>query len=1295
MYNFLRQFFLYTFFLANVSLVIAQKSSADPFVVSENASSFVSGFSKSKKAGKNSTPITLQLSNSKTIELQLNVSNQTDKTLTLIGSVNQKASSSFSFKYVNKQLEGHIIERDENRAYEIYTANNKVYAKETDINAILCIAYEKAATNAPSKKVNNNITSTLPPTTLQSRPSATAVIYLDFDGEVVSGTNWNNGDTIDAQPSGLSDAQITTTWEIVAEDFSPFDINVVTDRSVFEATAKNRRMMVIFTPTDDAQPGSGGVAYLNSFSWNNDDPCWVYNIGNGRQAGDTASHEVGHTMGLDHDGQGGTEYYEGHGNWAPIMGFSLNKSIGQWSVGEYNNATNTQNDIQIIAGSSNNFGFADDDHGDDANGATAIVADAGGNVGPADNKGIIRERNDIDLFSFLAETGVASFSVNPHDVHPNLDIALRLLDGNGVEVASSNPNGLSATITSNLTEGLYFLEIQGSGSGTVDTGYSDYGSLGQYSISGQYTVQTAEDDLRLIAITPEENSFACGSITPTAELINDGTNTISGFDILYRLNGGTQETQSFSNSIAPQQTITVTLDAITLNNVGDTSIEIIAQIANDDLPNNNTIVQNFQANISGVAAQINSFETTDHVLINYDNDGGSSVWQRGAPNGSTLNSAATGSNAYATVLDSDYLDAKVSYLVSNCYDFSSITSPVLSFNMAFDIELNYDILYVQYSLNDGESWSLLGSSNSQPNWYNSNRTPNAADCQNCPGGQWTGSSTQFNAYSYDFTANAASETDLTQAENIVFRFVFHTDEYVTEEGAVIDDFVIEGTPVNDDDDDDDGILDVDDNCPLTPNPDQLDTDNDGTGDVCDDDDDNDGVLDVDDNCPLIANANQLDTDNDGIGDVCEDINDDDGDGIPNLEDNCPTTANANQEDNDQDGIGDVCDPDDDNDTILDEFDNCPLVYNIDQIDTDNDGLGDTCDRDDDEDGILDENDNCPLVANPNQEDSDGDGTGDVCDTTVDDVDGDGISNAQDNCPNTPNPDQLDNDNDGIGDVCDTDDDNDTILDIVDNCPLVANTDQGDSDNDGIGDVCDAIVFDLPDSNYTFTNIQSCIEGKGSLQIDASQEHRYQVTLSGMSTGVSKDFTNTVTFDDLDAGNYTACITVDGEPDYETCIDVLVEESAAFTVTSEIVASSNSINLVLTGSDSYIITLNNETQVVTANEVSLPLTAAINTLIVTTDSECHSPYEETFALNPEVYIYPNPVSGEELTIELEGGVETQLVVSLFAMGGTRVSSALYEVENNQVIIKMTGLSKGVYLLNVGTQNNLTTYKIIRN
>jgi len=162
------------------------------------------------------------------------------------------------------------------------------------------------------------------------------------------------------------------------------------------------------------------------------------------------------------------------------------------------------------------------------------------------------------------------------------------------------------------------------------------------------------------------------------------------------------------------------------------------------------------------------------------------------------------------------------------------------------------------------------------------------------------------------------------------------------------------------------------------------------------DTDNDGVPDETDNCPQIANPNQVDQDLDGLGNLCD--LDRDGDGVDNLVDNCPDFENADQVDLDGDGMGDACEADDDNDGVVDELDNCPLNSNPDQANSDGDSEGDACDADDDNDGIVDEFDNCPFHVNLDQADSDNDGDGDVCDG---DVDGDGVPNDVDLCPLSP------------------------------------------------------------------------------------------------------------------------------------------------------------------------------------------------------------------------------------------------------------------------------------------------------
>ena len=274
----------------------------------------------------------------------------------------------------------------------------------------------------------------------------------------------------------------------------------------------------------------------------------------------------------------------------------------------------------------------------------------------------------------------------------------------------------------------------------------------------------------------------------------------------------------------------------------------------------------------------------------------------------------------------------------------------------------------------------------------------------------------------------------------------------------------------DDDDDNDGVPDLVDNCPSIKNPNQLNNDVDDMGDVCDDDDDNDTVLDFLDNCKFTPNATQDNLDQDPWGDACDD--DMDGDEILNIVDNCATDYNPNQKNNDLDELGDVCDPDDDNDKVPDQDDNCPMLANADQSDIDQDLLGDACDCDIDGDEVFNENpdcqkpdpaDNCPTLFNPDQTDDNGNGVGDVCE---DDWDSDTVYNEDDNCPWTFNPLQEDLDLDGFGDVCDEDIDGDGILNDVDNCPLTANPDQADQDTNGVGDACDDDIDGDGDPNGT-------------------------------------------------------------------------------------------------------------------------------------------------------------------------------------------------------------------------------------
>lgn len=119
-------------------------------------------------------------------------------------------------------------------------------------------------------------------------------------------------------------------------------------------------------PTDGFGSGIGGIAYLKSFSYNQDTPVFTFNKG-ARNGGMTNSHEVGHALGLRDQGVNSQSYHPGTGtgqtSWGPILGAPFGKRLTQWSNSDYDGATIDQDDLTIITSNRNGFGYRDDDHG--------------------------------------------------------------------------------------------------------------------------------------------------------------------------------------------------------------------------------------------------------------------------------------------------------------------------------------------------------------------------------------------------------------------------------------------------------------------------------------------------------------------------------------------------------------------------------------------------------------------------------------------------------------------------------------------------------------------------------------------------------------------------------------------------------------------------------------------------------------------------------------------------------------------------------------------------------------------
>jgi hypothetical protein len=177
------------------------------------------------------------------------------------------------------------------------------------------------------------------------------------------------------------------------------------------------------------------------------------------------------------------------------MGVGYYEPITQWSRGEYSRANNTEDDLTVMA--ANGAPRRGDEHGGTTATATSLGAGAA-----LTGSGVVHDRTDVDAFVFSAGAGPATITVTPAPTSPDLDARLELLDAGGAVIASADPpsgaasgdvaTGLGATISTTLAAGVYTLRVDGVGAGSPLTdGYSDYGSLGSYTVAG--TVPTGTD----------------------------------------------------------------------------------------------------------------------------------------------------------------------------------------------------------------------------------------------------------------------------------------------------------------------------------------------------------------------------------------------------------------------------------------------------------------------------------------------------------------------------------------------------------------------------------------------------------------------------------------------------------------------------------------------------------------------------------------------------------------------------------------------------------------------------------
>ncbi len=440
--------------------------------------------------------------------------------VSITGTSVESPNSVFVMKGNKKKVYGYLLKYDTKKAFEYTTdAAGKVWLNEVDIAKIVPdfdpefrdkrtsamllagvahpvyspMANRQARHIGPYK--NEDVTQ------LQSKPGSPWVFYLNTTA-VMSGSTPLNG---------VTKENMYRAWQSIADQYSMLNMNVTTNRAVYDAAraANPLRTGIInfvnqdgrsFAPLHSFGTTAAGTLYRNPSSG------WDYGYGIGM----TGAHEVGHQMGMNHDrGGNGGEYFEGIAayQWGPIMGNywmggGWANQLFTWSKGEYNTASNFEDDLNIMTAGEQVPYMTDDNPG-----AKPLVLGAGGVIDPAANFGQIERTSDTDTFTFSTTgTGTLNLRVDPLEYLRMLDVDATIYNASNAVVARSNMAvHRSAQFTNlSLPAGSYRLVIRGGAEGTPQNGFSNYSSLGFYGMKGTLT-------------------SAGGGTTPTFPVLTSGT----------------------------------------------------------------------------------------------------------------------------------------------------------------------------------------------------------------------------------------------------------------------------------------------------------------------------------------------------------------------------------------------------------------------------------------------------------------------------------------------------------------------------------------------------------------------------------------------------------------------------------------------------------------------------------------------------------------------------------------------------------------------------------------------------
>jgi parallel beta-helix repeat protein len=310
--------------------------------------------------------------------------------------------------------------------------------------------------------------------------------------------------------------------------------------------------------------------------------------------------------------------------------------------------------------------------------------------------------------------------------------------------------------------------------------------LDRYDVAppcGTYSYGETEDYTVIIAPLIAQDAGVIGVITPdpieSAESIlpvevmvkNFGSANITSMDVLFTYNGSAPISQAWTGTINPGDTAYITLSDITIVD-GSNNLCAWSNLTGDS----NSFNDEYCMSILGlppVLLFVDDMEFGTGMI-----DTASTLWERGVPNGTVINTAHSPDTAWVTSLSSQYTANVQERLYTPKMSFLFVSGAYLSLWHWVDAESGADGGHIEFSDDNGSTWKVLGTIGDAKgiNWY---------DGLSTAGVGWTNPTNGWTYAIFDL-----SDLD-NNIQPVQFRFIFNSDGDATVgDGWALDDIKV-------------------------------------------------------------------------------------------------------------------------------------------------------------------------------------------------------------------------------------------------------------------------------------------------------------------------------------------------------------------------------------------------------------------------------------------------------------------------------------------------------------------------